>query len=121
MGIHDGPELNRPYIEFTLDPDREPFPIAKYKVSDETYPSVEVWSDGTVRTSDAGSGVAAGASAIVSLTISTGATPDDTIANHADLSTYATDAAAIENNVSDVAAKLNEVIVALRAAKVIPT
>ena len=48
MGIHDGPELNRPYFEFTIDPDREPFPLSRYKVSDETYVSFEIWSDGSV-------------------------------------------------------------------------
>lgn len=48
MGVHDGPELNRPYLQFSLDPDREPFPLAVYKVSDENYPSYVVQSDGSV-------------------------------------------------------------------------
>ena len=48
--------------------------------------------------------------AITALTDSTGRTPDSTIANHADLSTYATDAANIESNVSDLAGKINEII-----------
>lgn len=47
MGIHDGPELNREYHRFSLDPDREPFPIAVYKVSDENYPSLVIRSDGS--------------------------------------------------------------------------
>lgn len=47
---------------------------------------------------------------ITALTNSTGRTPDDTIANHADLSTYATDAAVIEQNVADLAGKINEII-----------
>lgn len=50
---------------------------------------------------------------ITALTDSTGRTPDDTIANHADLSTYATDAAVIEQNVSDLAGKINEIITAI--------
>ena len=47
---------------------------------------------------------------ITSLTNSTGRTPDDTLANHADLSTYATDAAVIEQNVADLGGKINEII-----------
>lgn len=58
MGIHDGPELNRPLLEFTIDPDREPFPVLRLKVSDEDYVGFEIWSDGSMRTGD-GSAVAA--------------------------------------------------------------
>ena len=54
---------------------------------------------------------------ITPLTDSTGRTPDNTIANHADLSTYATDAAAIESNVSDLAGKINEILSATLNAR----
>lgn len=58
--------------------------------------------------------------AIVALTNSTGRTPDDTIANHADLSTYGTDAATIESNVADLAGKINEIIAYLNNMSVAP-
>lgn len=47
---------------------------------------------------------------ITALTNSTGRTPDDTLANHADLSTYGTDAAVIEQNVADLGGKINELV-----------
>lgn len=62
-----------------------------------------------------GSGVGGGPS-IGALTNSTGRTPDDTIANHADLSTYGTDAAAIESNIADLAGKINEIIAAINTS-----
>lgn len=117
MGIHDGPELNRPYFEFTIDPDREPFPLSRYKVSDETYVSFEIWSDGSVRTSDAGSAVAAGGSAITSLTDNSGGTASNTIPAQTGAYVEATQ----ETTVASLAGKVNEIIAALRAAKIIPT
>lgn len=59
--------------------------------------------------------------AITSLTDSTGGTADNTLADLADGTTYATDHAAIENNFADLAAKINAILVALRAAGVIAT
>lgn len=53
-----------------------------------------------------------GVTAITALTDNTGRTPDSTIANHADLTTYANDAAVIEANISDLAGKINELIAA---------
>lgn len=60
-------------------------------------------------------------SAITSLTDNTGGTADNTLANLADGSTYANDHAAIENNFADLAAKVNAILTALRAAGVIAT
>ncbi len=115
MGTHDGRELNRPRWEFSLDETREPFPIATYRVADETYPNFVLMSDGTVKFSAAGSSVPT-VTAITVLTDSTGRTPDSTLANHADLSTYATDAAVIEQNISDLGGKINEIIAIIKAA-----
>lgn len=104
MGIHDGPELNRPYTEFTVDPDREPFPIAVYKVSDEAYANYVVMSDGAVRFSAAGAGVPAGTT-VVALTDSSGGTAGNTIADVPAAYTEAT----LANQLASLAAKINEI------------
>ena len=59
--------------------------------------------------------------AIASLTDGTGGTANDALANLADGSTYATDHSDIEDNFADLAAKVNEILAALRAAGVIAT
>lgn len=59
--------------------------------------------------------------AITSLTDNTGGTADNTLADLADGSTYANDHAAIENNFADLAAKINAILAALRAAGIIAT
>lgn len=117
MGIHDGPELNRPYFQFSIDPDREPFIIAEYKVSDETYPSYVVYSDGSVRFSADGSGAAAQGVAITSLTDSSGGTPGNTIADVPASYTEAT----LANQLASLTAKVNDILARLRSAGVIAT
>lgn len=59
--------------------------------------------------------------AITSLTDSTGGTANDTLENLADGTTYATDHPKIENNFADLAAKVNAILAALRAAGIIAT
>lgn len=59
--------------------------------------------------------------AITSLTDNTGGSADNTLANLADGTTYATDHPAIENNFADLAAKINAILAALRAAGIIAT
>lgn len=63
-----------------------------------------------IATSAATFNVASVTSAITQLTDSTGRTPDSTLANHADLSTYGTDAATIESNISDLGGKVNAIL-----------
>lgn len=60
-----------------------------------------------------------GVDTIASLTDATSATPADTIVNHADGTTYANDAAAIETNMSSLAAKINEILAAISGPKML--
>lgn len=115
MGIHDGPELNRALIQMSLDPDREPFPVVIYKVSDETYPSFVVYSDGSTRFSADGSSAPAQQTAITSLTDNSGGVASDTLADMPTSYTEATHAA----HVASLAAKVNAILVRLRAVGII--
>lgn len=111
MGIHDGPELNRPILEFTLDPDKEPFPIAVYKVSDETYPSYMVMSDGSVRINADGTGVPAASTAIADLVDSTTGTADGTVDDVGAAFSQAT----LNNNFKELVVKVNAILDNLQA------
>lgn len=110
MGTHDGRELNRPRWEFSLDETREPFPIATYRVADETYPNFVVMSDGQVKFSAAGSAVPTG-TAIVELTSAFG-TANNALADVGAAFNQGT----LNDNFKDLVAKVEEIRDVLVAA-----